>query len=84
MAQHKSALRRMRSSARRSEQNRHDTSLLKTAIKRVRSAATKEKGEAALLKAVSILDSLAGKGVIHRNKAANQKSKLTRFVNKLQ
>jgi small subunit ribosomal protein S20 len=84
MAQHKSALKRMRSGARKREQNRHYTSLMKTAIKRVRSATTKEKGEAALLKAVSTLDSLAAKGIIHRNKAANQKSKLTRFVNKLQ
>jgi small subunit ribosomal protein S20 len=84
MAQHKSAFRRMRSSARRGEQNRHYTSLMKTAIKRVRSATTKEKGEVALVKAVSILDSLAAKGIIPRNKAANQKSKLTKFVNKLQ
>jgi len=83
MAQHKSAFRRMRSSARREEQNRHYSSLMKTAIKRVRSATTKEKGEVALLRAVSILDSLAAKGIIHRNKAANQKSKLTTFVNKL-
>jgi small subunit ribosomal protein S20 len=73
----------MRSSTRRAEQNRHYSSLMKTAIKRVRSATTKEKGAAALLRAVSILDSLAGKGIIHRNKAANQKSKLTTFVNKL-
>lgn len=73
----------MRSSARRAEQNRHYSSLMKTAIKRVRSATTKERGEAALLRAVSILDSLAAKGIIHRNKAANQKSKLTTFVNKL-
>jgi small subunit ribosomal protein S20 len=74
----------MRSSVRRGEQNRHYTSLMKTAIKRVRGATTKEKGEAALLKAVSILDSLAAKGIIHQNKAANQKSQLTRFVNRLQ
>ena len=84
MAQHKSALKRMRSSARRRVRNRNYTSLMRTAIKRVRSATTREKGQAALLLAVSILDSLAAKGIIHRNKAANQKSKLTRFVNKLQ
>jgi small subunit ribosomal protein S20 len=57
---------------------------MKTAIKRVRTATTKEMGLAALLQAVSVLDSLAAKGIIHQNKAANQKSKLTRFVNKLQ
>jgi small subunit ribosomal protein S20 len=84
MAQHKSAVKRIRSSARRRVLNRKYTSLMKTAIKRVRAATTKEKGQAALLQAVSVLDSLAAKGIIHRNKAANQKSKLTRFVNKLQ
>ena len=56
---------------------------MKTAIKHVRSANTKGQGEAALLKAVSLLDSMASKGIIHRNKAANQKSKLTKFVKKL-
>lgn len=84
MAQHRSALKRMRSSARRRERNRRYQSMMKTAIKRVRSATTKDKGQAALVKAVSLLDSLAAKGVIHRNQAANQKSKLTRLVNKLQ
>jgi small subunit ribosomal protein S20 len=83
MAQHKSAIKRMRSSLRRRERNRHYTSLMKTAIKRVRSAATKEQGQTALLKAVSILDSMAAKGIIHRNKAANEKSKLTKIVNGL-
>ncbi len=84
MAQHKSAIKRMRSSLRRGIRNKHYTSLMRTAIKRVRSAGTKEKGQAALLKAVSILDSMAAKGIIHRNKAANQKSKLTKLVSNLQ
>jgi len=74
----------MRRNARRAERNRHYRSMMKTAIKRVRMATTKEQGQAALLKAVSLLDSLAAKGIIHRNSAANQKSKLTRLVNKLQ
>ena len=73
----------MRSSARRSDLNRHYTSMMKTAIKRVRSATTKTQGQAALLRAVSVLDSLAAKGIVHRNRAANQKSKLTKLVNKL-
>jgi small subunit ribosomal protein S20 len=65
-------------------QNRHYKSMMKTAIQRVRSATTKDQGQAALLNAVSVLDSLAAKRIIHRNTAANQKSKLTKFVNKLQ
>jgi len=43
----------------------------------------KAKAETALKVAVSLLDKLAGKRVIHPNKAANQKSKLTKLVNKL-
>ncbi len=74
----------MRSSLRRRERNRNYMSMMKSAIKRVRSAGTKEQGQAALLRAVSILDSMAAKGIIHRNKAANQKSSLTKLVNKLQ
>ncbi len=74
----------MRRSASRAERNRHYKSMMKTAIKRVRMATTKEQGQTALLKAVSLLDSLAAKGIIHRNSAANQKSKLTKLVNKLQ
>ncbi|MEK6571853.1 MAG: 30S ribosomal protein S20 [Bacteroidota bacterium] len=84
MAQHKSAVKRVRSSTRRRMQNRHYKSMMKTAIQRVRSATTKDQGQAALLNAVSVLDSLAAKRIIHRNTAANQKSKLTKFVNKLQ
>jgi len=56
---------------------------MKTAIKNVQKAATKEEAISALTKAVSVLDRLAAKGIIHRNTAANKKSKLTRLVNKL-
>jgi small subunit ribosomal protein S20 len=56
---------------------------MKTLIKRVRSAQAKDQATVALKKAVKFLDQLAAKGVIHRNKAANQKSKLTKFVNSL-
>ncbi len=54
---------------------------MKTLIKRVRAAKEKEKAAEALKIAVKTLDQLAAKGVIHKNKAANQKSKLTKLVN---
>lgn len=80
MPQHKSAEKRVRQSARRQERNKANLSKIKTLIKKVRLA--KERGQAAaVLKiAVKTLDQLAVKGVIHKNKAANQKSKLTKFV----
>ena len=56
---------------------------MKRAIKRVRSSSEKTSALVELKKTVKLLDQLTAKGVIHRNKAANDKSKLTRFVNKL-
>jgi small subunit ribosomal protein S20 len=56
---------------------------MRTAVKRVRSLKEKEKAAAELAKTVKLLDQLAAKGVIHRNKAANAKSRLTRYVNAL-
>ena len=83
MPQHKSAEKRVRQSARRHARNKASLSKVKTLIKRVRTSKEKEKASAALKKAVKYLDQLASKGVIHRNKAANQKSKLTKWVNGL-
>jgi len=83
MAQHKSAEKRIRSSARRKTRNTEQKSEMKTMIKSVRTEDDKTKAEAILKKTVKLLDKLAGKKVIHPNKAANQKSKLTKVVNKL-
>jgi len=52
-------------------------------IKKVRTAKEKGKAQEALQKTVKLLDQLAARGIIHPNKAANQKSKLTRLVNAL-
>lgn len=83
MPRHKSAVKRTRISARRAERNKGDISRMKTLIRKVRSAKEKKAGEAALKTAVKFLDKIAAKGVIHRNKASNQKSKLTKLVNGL-
>lgn len=56
---------------------------MRSAIKRVRSLKEKEKALVELRKTTKLLDQLAAKGVIHRNNAANNKSRLTLFVNKL-
>lgn len=83
MPQHKSAEKRVRQIKRRTERNKSRISKMRTLIKRVRSAKTKEEGATALKKAVKYLDELAAKGTIHKNTASNQKSKLTKLVNKL-
>ena len=83
MAQHKSSEKRIRSTARRKARNTDQKSAMKTLIKKVREEKDKAKAEVTLKAAVSLLDKLAGKRVIHPNKASNQKAKLTKFVNKI-
>ncbi|MBM4161717.1 MAG: 30S ribosomal protein S20 [Ignavibacteria bacterium] len=81
MAQHKSAEKRARQSVRRHARNKAYLSRLKTLMKKVRSSKDRENAATALKVAVKTLDQLAAKGVIHKNTAANQKSRLTKFVN---
>lgn len=54
---------------------------MKTAIKRVTAAPDKETASAELKNTIAILDKSAVNGIIHKNKAANIKSKLTKKVN---
>ena len=83
MPQHASAEKRVRQGARRAVRNKARISQMRTLIKKVRSEKDKAKAEAALKSTVKLLDQMAAKGVIHKNNAANNKSKLTRYVNTL-
>lgn len=83
MAQHKSAEKRARASRRKALRNAQLQSRMRTAVKKVRSLHDKEKASTELRKTVKMLDQLAAKGVIHKNKAANTKSALTKLVNAL-
>jgi len=83
MPTHRSAEKRLRKSREAAARNRHYKSLMKTAIKKVLQAPTREAAEREFRKASSILDKLVSKGIIHRNNAANQKARLARRVNAL-
>lgn len=83
MAQHASAAKQARQAVKHKKRNIHYTSLLKTTIKRVREAKEKDKAVTALKRAFKLLDQFADKGFIHKNKAANQKSSLTKYVSSL-
>lgn len=83
MANHKSSLKRIRSNAAKRLRNRYQAKTTRTFIKRLRAAVDKKSASDMLPKVVSMLDRLAKKNVIHKNKAANNKSKLTKFVNGL-
>ncbi|MCC6690284.1 MAG: 30S ribosomal protein S20 [Bacteroidia bacterium] len=83
MANHKSAIKRIRTNDSKRLRNRYFTKTARTAIKDLRSETDKKKAQTQLPKITSMIDKLAKKNVIHKNKAANIKSKLTRFVNTL-
>ena len=83
MAHHKSAINRIRTNARNAVRNQSAKSALKSYIKKVRASEAKEDGEAKFRETASLLDKLAQKGIIHKNKAANQKAKLAAHVKKL-
>ena len=80
---HKSAQKRARQTPKRTERNKLYKAKIRTAIKKVTSAKTKDTAEVELKKAVSIIDRISVKGVIHKNNAAHKKSKLVRLVNKM-
>jgi small subunit ribosomal protein S20 len=84
MANHKSAIKRIRANATKRLRNRYQAKTTRNAIKKLRSSTSRAEASPLLAKVVSMLDRLAKKNVIHKNKASNNKSKLTRFVNGLQ
>lgn len=81
MAHHRSALKRIRQESKRRLQNRYYKKTARTAIKNLRSLKEKAEAQTFLPKVISMIDRLAKRGNIHRNKAANLKSGLMRFVN---
>ena len=83
MPQHKSAEKRVRQSETRRVRNVQKRSRLKSAIKNVQNAPDKETAMIELKKTSALLDRMAVKGLIHKNKAANIKSKLTKHVNSM-
>ena len=83
MLRHKSAQKRARQTIKITEKNKKNRALLKGSIKRTAASKDKATGADELKKAASILDRAATKGLIHKNKAANTKSKLARAINKL-
>jgi small subunit ribosomal protein S20 len=79
---HKSAKKRVRTNEVRRLRNVEAKSRLRGAIKRVRSAASREEAQTALKEAVSTLDRAAKKGIVKSGTADRQKSRLTVSVTK--
>lgn len=83
MANHKSALKRIRSNEAKRLRNRYQHKTTRNAVKKLRDLDNKKEAEELLPSVVSMLDKLAKKNIIHANKAANIKSKLAKHVAEL-
>jgi len=83
MANHKSALKRIRSNESKRLRNRYQYRTTRNAIRVFRETTDKKEASEMLPKISAMLDKLAKRNVIHKNKAANLKGKLTTYVNSL-
>ncbi len=83
MANHKSALKRIRSNEAKRLLNRYQLKTTRTFIKRLKATKEKEAAEKLFIEVSSLVDKLAKKNIIHKNNAAHKKSKLARFVNSI-
>lgn len=83
MANHKSALKRIRQTVKKRTQNRYYGKTMRNAVRKFREMDNKKEAEEKLPEIVSLIDRLAKRSVIHKNTAANLKSKLTKHVNSM-
>ena len=83
MANHKSALKRIRSSEKKRLINRLQHKTTRNAIKKLKETSNKKEAKKMFPSVISLIDKLAKKNIIHINKAGNLKSKLSKYVGSL-
>jgi small subunit ribosomal protein S20 len=83
MANHKSAEKRIRANETKRARNAYQHKSTRTQVKKLLSSTKKDEAQALLKEVTAMLDKLAKKNIIHWKKAANQKSRLAKQVNKL-
>ncbi len=83
MANHKSSLKRIRQEEKRRLHNRYYGKTMRNAVRKLRSISNKDEAVAMYPSVQKILDKMAKIHLIHKNKAANLKSKLTAHINRL-
>ena len=83
MATHKSAIKRIRSNDAKRLRNRYHAKTMRNAMRKFRAITDKNEAVEKLPKLASMIDKLAKKSIIHKNKAGNLKSKLTKLANSL-
>lgn len=83
MAHHKSALKRIRQNAKRKAHNAYYHKTTRNAVRKLRTTTDRKEAEGQVNAVFSMLDKLAKRNVIHKNKVANIKSSLQLHVNSL-
>jgi len=83
MANHSATKKDVRQSRKRNERNRYYGKTTRNAIRDIKAIEVKKDAATELPKVESMIDKLAKKGTIHKNKAANLKSKLAKKINAL-
>lgn len=83
MANHKSALKRIRQNNVKRLHNKYYAKTTRNAIKVLRNTTDKEEATKLYPEVVSMIDKLAKRNIIHKNKASNLKSKLMLQINKI-
>ncbi len=81
MANHKSSEKRIRQTEARTKSNRYYAKTMRNALKRLRSTTDKKEALEMAPKMDSMLDKLAKRNIIHKNKAANLKSSVQKHIN---
>jgi ribosomal protein S20 len=83
MANHKSALKRIRANNKKRLENRYYAKTMRNALKDIRLTTSKDEASKQLSAVTSLIDKLAKKGIIHKNKAGNLKSGLMKKINNM-
>ena len=83
MANHKSALKRIRSNDKKRLRNRFQHKTTRNAVKKLKELTDRKEADVFLKSVISMLDKLSKNNIIHANKVANLKSKLTKHVSAL-
>ncbi len=81
MANHQSSLKRIRANEKKRDRNKYQHKTTRNAIRDLRAEENKEEAKKQLPALFSMIDKLAKRNVIHKNKAANLKSKLAKMLN---
>ena len=81
MANHQSALKKIRSNEAKRLRNRYQLKTCRTFIKKLKGTEDQQEVDKMFREASSMIDKLAKRNIIHKNKAANNKSSLAKWIN---